>query len=52
MEKVKLKCKAKSDVEEECGKKISSFNGGKSCSPSRASNLKRHLNRKHSNIFI
>ena len=33
-------------------KKISSFTGGKPCSPSRASNLKKHLNRKHSNIFI
>ena len=47
-----MKCKAKGDIEEECGEKISSFTGGKPCSPSRTSNLKRHLNRKHSDIFI
>ena len=41
-----------SNTNEECGEKISSFTGGKPCSPSRASNLKRHLNRKHSDIFI
>ena len=46
------KCKAKGDIEEECGKKMSSFTGGKPCLPSRASNLKRHLHRKHSVIFI
>ena len=46
------KCKAKGDIEEECGEMTSSFTGGKPCSPSRASNLKRHLNRKHSDIFI
>ena len=46
------KCKAKGDIEEECGKKISSFTGGKPCSPLRVSNLKRHLNRKHSDVFI
>ena len=33
------KCKAKGDIEEECGEKISSFTGGKPCSRSRASNL-------------
>ena len=45
------KCKAKGDIEEECDEKISSFTGGKLCS-SRESNLKRLLNRKHSDIFI
>ena len=49
----KCKVKDKSDTEEreECGDKISSFTGGKSHSPTRASNLKRHLNRKHLDIF-
>ena len=46
------KCKAKGDIEEECDEKISSFTGGKPCSLSGASNLKRHLKRKHSDIVI
>ena len=47
-------CSVKSHGEEEekeCGEKISSFTGGKSHSPTRASNLKRHLNRKHKEIY-
>ena len=34
------KCKAKGDIEEECGEKIGSFTKGKPCSPSTASEQK------------
>lgn len=38
-------------IQEDCGKKLSSFTRGKSHSPTRASNQEGHLNKKHLDIF-